>query len=62
MRRAFRLGTGAPAVDACRPRTRPGDEINTPRIILLDLLVWRDGWPRVDRGSPSSGPRPAPAR
>ena len=50
------------AVDARRPRTRPGDEANTRRVMLLDRLVWRNGWPRVESGGPSSGARPAPAR
>jgi arabinan endo-1,5-alpha-L-arabinosidase len=48
------------AVDARRPRAEPGDEINTRRVMLLDRLVWRDGWPRVEGGTPSSGQRPAP--
>jgi len=29
-----------------------------PRVMLLDRIEWRDGWPRV--GRPSSGPREAP--
>lgn len=47
------------AVDSRRPRSKPGDDVNTRRIMLLDRIVWRDGWPRVD--GPSTGPRPAPA-
>lgn len=50
------------AVDARRPRSEPGDEINTRRVMLLDRLVWRDGWPRVESGTPSSDQRPAPIR
>jgi arabinan endo-1,5-alpha-L-arabinosidase len=50
------------AVDARRPRTEPGNEINSRRVMLLDRLVWRNGWPRVEGDGPSSGPRPAPAR
>ena len=46
------------AVDVRRPRTKPTDEVNTRRIMLIDRLEWRDGWPQVVR--PSSGPRPAP--
>jgi arabinan endo-1,5-alpha-L-arabinosidase len=52
------------AVDARRPRSKPTDEVNTRRVMLLDRIVWRDGWPRVEGGSPSTTPRrlPAPAR
>jgi arabinan endo-1,5-alpha-L-arabinosidase len=46
------------AVDARRPRARPGDEVNTRRIMLIDRIAWVDGWPRVQ--GPSSGPRRAP--
>jgi arabinan endo-1,5-alpha-L-arabinosidase len=49
------------AVDARRPRSRPADEINSRRVMLLDRIVWRDGWPRLDGNGPSSGPRPRPA-
>ena len=49
------------AVDARRPRHKPTDDINTRRIMLIDRIVWRDGWPRIEGNGPSSGPRPAPA-
>jgi arabinan endo-1,5-alpha-L-arabinosidase len=49
------------AVDARRPRTRPQDDVNSRRIMLLDRIVWRDGWPRVEGDGPSEGPRPAPS-
>jgi arabinan endo-1,5-alpha-L-arabinosidase len=39
------------AVDSRRPRTRPGDEVNTRRVMLIDRIEWRDGWPRVVRGA-----------
>jgi hypothetical protein len=29
-----------------------------PRVMLLDPIEWRDGWPRV--GCPSFGPREVP--
>lgn len=48
------------AVDARRPRTRATDDINSRRIMLLDRLVWRDGWPRLEGNGPSEGPRPRP--
>lgn len=37
-------------VDAARPRTRPEDEVNTRRVMLVDRLAWRDGWPVVETG------------
>jgi arabinan endo-1,5-alpha-L-arabinosidase len=47
------------AVDANRPREKPTDDINTRRVMLLDRVEWRGGWPRVD--GPTSGPQPRPA-
>jgi arabinan endo-1,5-alpha-L-arabinosidase len=47
-------------VDRLRPRSKPGDEVNTRRVMLIDRLVWRDGWPEIAGKSPSSGPQPAP--
>ncbi|WP_310469169.1 glycoside hydrolase family 43 protein [Sphingomonas sp.] len=35
------------AVDITRPRTKPSDDINTRRVMLVAPLVWEDGWPRV---------------
>lgn len=46
------------AVDARRPRTLPKDEVNTRRVMLIDRIVWRDGWPRIE--GPSSEPQPRP--
>lgn len=48
------------AVDARRPRAKPGDDVNTRRVMLLDRIVYVDEWPRLE-GAPSSAPRPAPA-
>jgi arabinan endo-1,5-alpha-L-arabinosidase len=48
------------AVDRARPRTRPTDDVNSRRITLLDRIVWRGGWPVVEGGGPSTGPRRAP--
>lgn len=45
------------AVDARHPRSKPGDEINTRRVMLLSPLEWRGGWPRVRSGHPAP---PAP--
>jgi len=49
------------AVDSGRPRVGPANEINTRRIMLLDRIVWRDGWPRIEGDGPSTGARSAPA-
>lgn len=48
------------AVDARRPRGTPTDDVNTRRVMLMDRIVYRDGWPTIEGGRPSSGPRPAP--
>jgi arabinan endo-1,5-alpha-L-arabinosidase len=50
------------AVDSRRPRSDETAEVNTRRVMLLDRIVWRDGWPRLEGDGPSSGPRPRPAR
>ena len=49
------------AINAARPRSKPNDEVNTRRIMLLDRIVWVDGWPRVEGNGPSVGPRSRPA-
>ena len=46
------------AVDANRTREKPTDDPNTRRIMLIDRIEWRNGWPVID--GPSSGPMPAP--
>ena len=46
------------AIDVNRPRQRQEDEINSRRVLLLDRIEWKDGWPFV--GKPSEGPRPLP--
>jgi arabinan endo-1,5-alpha-L-arabinosidase len=47
------------AVDTRRSRSRPTDEVNTRRVMLIDRIVWENGWPRID--GPSEGSREAPA-
>jgi arabinan endo-1,5-alpha-L-arabinosidase len=42
------------AVDA----QRPGEPVNTRRVMLMDRLVWRNGWPEVP--GPTDEPQPAP--
>lgn len=49
------------AVDVRRPRTKPKDDINTRRIMLIDRIVWRDGWPRLENDGPTSEPQARPA-
>jgi len=46
------------AVDVARPKVAATDEVNTRRVMLIDPIVWRDGWPMID--GPSELPRPAP--
>ncbi len=48
------------AVDSRRPRSKPTDDVNTRRVMLLDRIVWQDGWPRLEGGGPSTGPQPRP--
>jgi arabinan endo-1,5-alpha-L-arabinosidase len=47
------------AIDVNRPRQRQEDEINSRRILLIDRIQWRDGWPFI--GTPSDTPQSAPA-
>jgi arabinan endo-1,5-alpha-L-arabinosidase len=37
---------------------RPGVPVNTRRIMLIDRIVWKDGWPEV--AGPTERPQPAP--
>jgi arabinan endo-1,5-alpha-L-arabinosidase len=46
------------AVDSRRPRTKATDDLNTRRVMLIDRIVWENGWPRLI--GPSEGPLPAP--
>ena len=46
------------AIDVNRPRQTQEDEINSRRILLIDKIQWKDGWPHV--GTPSDEPQPAP--
>ncbi|HEX8526425.1 glycoside hydrolase family 43 protein [Allosphingosinicella sp.] len=48
------------AVDSRRPRSRADAEVNTRRVMLIDRIEWRDGWPRVAGDGPSTGPQPRP--
>ena len=46
------------AIDVNRPRQTQDDEINSRRVLLIDKIEWKDGWPHV--GTPSEEPRAAP--
>lgn len=46
------------AVDANRTRSSETAEPNTRRVMLIDRLVWEDGWPRV--AGPTATPQRAP--
>jgi arabinan endo-1,5-alpha-L-arabinosidase len=48
------------AVDTSRPRLHPNADINTRRVMLLDRIIWQDGWPRVVGNGPSTEPQPRP--
>ena len=37
------------AVDARRPRTKPTDDLNTRRVMLIDRVEWANGWPVIRR-------------
>ncbi|MEA3038482.1 MAG: arabinan endo,5-alpha-L-arabinosidase [Sphingomonadales bacterium] len=37
---------------------RPGEPVNTRRVMLIDRIVWRNGWPQVL--GPSEHPQPLP--
>jgi arabinan endo-1,5-alpha-L-arabinosidase len=43
-----------------QPRVKPTDEINTRRVMLIDRIRWRNGWPVIDGPSqlPEVAPRP----
>jgi arabinan endo-1,5-alpha-L-arabinosidase len=47
------------AIDPNKARQRQEDEINSRRVMLIDRIDWKDGWPSV--GTPSHEPRPIPA-
>jgi len=46
------------AIDVNRPRQRQEDEVNSRRILLIDRIEWKDGWPHI--GTPSDEPQAAP--
>ena len=50
------------AIDARRPylETEVSGDRAVRRVMLIDRLAWRGGWPRVESSVPSGGGRPAP--
>ena len=48
------------AIDARRPHHDAGGRA-LRRVMLIDRIVWRGGWPRVESGMPSNAGRPVPA-
>jgi arabinan endo-1,5-alpha-L-arabinosidase len=46
------------AIDVNRPRQTQEDEINSRRVLLIDRIDWREGWPHV--GTPSETVQPGP--
>jgi arabinan endo-1,5-alpha-L-arabinosidase len=48
------------AVDKKQPRSRPTDDINSRRVMLIDRMVWRDGWPLLATGGPTETAQPRP--
>jgi arabinan endo-1,5-alpha-L-arabinosidase len=46
------------AVDTVNPLNPSGRSVR--RIMLIDRIVYRNGWPTIANSSPSVGPRPAP--
>lgn len=50
------------AVDRRRSRSKPTDDVNSRRVMLIDPIVWRNGWPSITGGGPGPDPQPRPAR
>lgn len=50
------------AVDSRHPRSTPQADVNSRRIMVLDRIRYRDGWPRIEGDGPAVEPRPAPAQ
>jgi arabinan endo-1,5-alpha-L-arabinosidase len=50
------------AINVARPylETAVDGDRAVRRVMLIDRLTWRDGWPRVEGGTPSASARPAP--
>jgi len=49
------------AVDGRRSRSKPTDAVNSRRVMLIDPIEWRRGWPRVSGDRPSAVAHARPA-
>jgi arabinan endo-1,5-alpha-L-arabinosidase len=49
------------AIDPRNPKRPAARETNTRRVMLLDRIVYRDGWPALLTDGPSSTPQQAPS-
>jgi arabinan endo-1,5-alpha-L-arabinosidase len=49
------------AIDPRNAKGLAAHESNTRRVMLLDRIVYRDGWPQLAEGGPSNTPQRAPA-
>lgn len=47
------------AIDPDKPRQSQDHEINSRRVLLIDRIEWKDGWPWI--GTPSREPKPVPS-
>ena len=36
------------AVDSRRPRAKATDDVNSRRVMFVDRVLWRDGWPVIE--------------
>jgi arabinan endo-1,5-alpha-L-arabinosidase len=45
---------------AMHPRAKAGEKRDERRVMLVDRVTYRNGWPEVEGGVPSTGPRPRP--
>jgi arabinan endo-1,5-alpha-L-arabinosidase len=50
------------AVDQRRPREKPADELNSRRVMLIDRILWRHGWPVIAGSSERRLPAPKRGR
>ncbi|MFC7538031.1 glycoside hydrolase family 43 protein [Sphingomonas sp. GCM10030256] len=48
------------AIDRLRPQESDAHHVNSRRVLLMDRLEWRDGWPEVAGKVPSATPQTAP--
>jgi arabinan endo-1,5-alpha-L-arabinosidase len=50
------------AINVNKPylQTEIGGDRGVNRVMLIDRIVYRDGWPRIETGMPSNSKTPAP--